>query len=423
MNQRISAVLALALALGLAPGASAAPVDFAKDHWSFKPLAHPAPPPPQQKGWARNGLDCFILARLEKAGLRPSPETDRVSWLRRVHFNLIGLPPSPEQLSAFLKDQRADAHERVVNTLLSSPRYGERWAQHWLDVVRYADTDGFEVNTERANAWPYRDYVIGALNDDTPYDRFIREQLAGDASGADAATGFLVTAAALLPGQIGADEPSKRLARQDALSEIIGNTGQALLGLSVGCARCHDHKFDPILQRDYYALQAFFAGVHYGERPIRSAQADARRQEAETLKPRLSQIDEALASFEPLAQAGSTPYRKTDARLNEESFAPLEAKFVRFTIHDANRHPTLGLIEPCVDEFEIFTAEGVPRNVALASLGTKVTASGSLVSENHRLEYINDGKYGNSRSWMADEPGRGWVLFELPDKMRIGKIL
>src|SRR5690606_13672144 len=147
-------------------------------------------------------------------------------------------------------DRRSDAYERVVDRVLSSPRYGEHWGQHWLDVVRYADTHGFEVNTERPNAWPYRDYVIAPSNEDLPYDRFIREQMIGDRLGKDAATGFLVTASVLLPGQIGKDEPSIRLARQDALNEIVINIGQTFLGLSVGCARCHYHKFDPISHRD-----------------------------------------------------------------------------------------------------------------------------------------------------------------------------
>src|SRR5262249_47251524 len=163
-------------------------------------------------------------------------------------------------------------------------RYGERWGQHWLDVVRYADTHGFEVNTERPHAWPYRDYVIEAFNRDTPYDQFIREQLAGDKFGQDAATGFLITASVLLPGQIGADEPSKRLARQDSLDDIVINIGQTFLGLSIGCARCHDHKFDPILQRDYYSMQAFVAGVEYEDRPVNTPEALAQRQKELSLK-------------------------------------------------------------------------------------------------------------------------------------------
>ncbi len=219
-------------------------------------------------------MDRFILARLEQEGLHSSPEADRVTWLRRVSFDLTGLPPTPEQVTAFAKDTRHDAYERVVDELLNSPRYGEHWAQHWLDVVRYADTHGFEVNTERPNAWPYRDYVIDAFNNDTPYDRFIHEQIVGDALGKDAATGFLVTASVLLPGQIGKDEPSKRLARQDSLDEIVTNIGQTFLGLSIGCARCHDHKFDPIPQRDYYAMQAMVAGVEYLDRDLHTPEAD-----------------------------------------------------------------------------------------------------------------------------------------------------
>ena len=227
-------------------------LDDKRDHWSFKPVMRPDPPTMQDREWPRNDIDRFVLSRLEQEGLHPAPETDRVTWLRRVSFDLIGLPPSPEEVDAFVNDEGDDAYERVVEKLLNSPRYGERWAQHWLDVVRYADTHGFEVNTERPNAWPYRDYVIESFNDDTPYDRFIREQIVGDALEKDAATGFLITASVLLPGQIGQDEPSKRLARQDALDEIVVNIGQTFLGLSVGCARCHDHKFDPISQRDYY---------------------------------------------------------------------------------------------------------------------------------------------------------------------------
>jgi hypothetical protein len=236
------------------------------DHWSLQPLTSPAPLLVKGEAWGRNPIDEFILAGLEKAELKPAAEADRTAWLRRVSFDLTGLPPTPAEVGAFAADCRPEAFECVVDRLLNSPRYGERWAQHWLDVVRYADTHGFEVNTERPNAWPYRDYVIAAFNQDRGYDRFVREQVAGDASGEDAATGFLVTSSVLLPGQIGADEPSKRLARQDALDEIVINVGQTFLGMSIGCARCHDHKFDPIAQREYYSMQAFFAGVEYGDR-------------------------------------------------------------------------------------------------------------------------------------------------------------
>ncbi|HND56625.1 MAG TPA: DUF1549 domain-containing protein, partial [Pirellulaceae bacterium] len=222
-----------------------------RDHWSFKPLSMPA---------GRESLDQFIVAKLQERNLALSPAAAPTDWLRRVTFDLTGLPPTPDEVRAFIDaiaaepaDTRPErSYADVVERLLKSPRYGERWAQHWLDVVRYADTHGFEVNTERPNAWPYRDYVIRAFNRDTPYDQFIREQIVGDALGEDAATGFLITASVLLPGQIGKDAASIRLARQDSLDEIVNNIGQTFLGLSVGCARCHDHKFDPITARDYY---------------------------------------------------------------------------------------------------------------------------------------------------------------------------
>ncbi|MBI1840920.1 MAG: DUF1553 domain-containing protein [Verrucomicrobia bacterium] len=414
-------------AAGSADSAKADPPGIANagSHWAFQPLKPTDPPRPaglQSPQRAANPIDAFILRDLEAKGLSPnSPATQR-DLIRRAYLDLVGLPPPPEAVEAFVADSRSDAWERLVDELLASPRYGERWAQHWLDVVRYADTHGFEVNTERPNAWPYRDYVIRAFNSDTPYDRFVREQLAGDAFGEDAALGFLVTAAALLPGQIGADDVSKRLARQDELSEIVANVGQAFLGLSVGCARCHDHKFDPIPQRDYYSMQAFFAGIEYGDRPIRTAATEARRRESETLKGRLADVALSLSRFEPIAQLPSIPRSETNARTNTLSFAPIEARHVRFTIHDANLHPTLGLIEPCVDEFEIFSADEPARNVALASEGAKVAASGSRTSDRHRLEHINDGRYGNSRSWMSDEAGRGWVEFELPRSVRIGRV-
>lgn len=391
-------------------------------HWSFQPLRMPTPPALGSKSFP-NPIDAFIETTRSRHGILGNPRAPRRDLIRRASLDLTGLPPTPETVAAFENDPRPDAWERCVDELLKSPRYGERWAQHWLDVVRYADTHGFEVNTERPNAWPYRDYVIRALNEDRPYDRFVRDQIAGDVLGEDAATGFLVAAAVLLPGQIGADDVSKRLARQDSLSEIVGATGQVFLGLSIGCARCHNHKFDPIPQSDYYSLQAFFAGVDYGDRPIRSDESKQRLAEAEALKPRLTQLDQALAAFEPLAQPNRPHARTNNARFNEEVFQELDARFVRFTLHDATLHPTLGLIEPCLDEVEIFTAETTPRNVALASLGTQVKASGSKTSAIHRLEHIHDGRYGNSHSWMSDEPGQGWVLFELPKSEKIRRVV
>lgn len=422
------------------------------EHWSFQPLHDPLIPDVDDSRWSTNPIDRFVYDQLNRKGIRPNEETDRATWLRRVSLDLTGLPPTRDELLAFLNDSSDHAYENVVNSLLQSKRYGERWAQHWLDVVRYADTHGFEVNTERPNAWPYRDYVIDAFNEDTPYDRFIYEQLVGDAPNTEAATGFLITASVLLPGQIGQDEPSKRLARQDAIDEIVVNIGQSFLGLSIGCARCHDHKFDPISSRDYYAMQSFVAGVEYEDRELHTDAANELRKQSEDARSQIQSIEREIEKLTPIAQingddhpaSNSAPQHdatETNSAKNIVSFAPIEAKFVRFTIHDANLHPTLGLIEPCIDEFEIFSDDTLQnndtlqdndtvknnntakRNLALASNGARVTASGSNTSELHRIEHIHDGIYGNSHSWMSNQPGRGEVTFELPQITRITSIV
>ena len=408
-------------------GVDLAKLEDRRDHWSFKPVgvsSFKAQVSSGQKGSEAGGLetrnlkpatpsiDEFINAKLREMGLSKSSEADPVTWIRRVTFDLTGLPPTVGEVDDFLKKKN---HAAVIDRLLASPRYGERWAQHWLDVVRYADTHGFEVNTERPNAWPYRDYVIRAFNSDTPYDRFIREQIVGDAMGEDAATGFLVTASVLLPGQIGKDEPSKRLARQDSIDEMVMNIGQTFLGLSIGCARCHDHKFDPITAKDYYAMQAFVAGVEYGDRDLHTPEAEAARAEAARLRPRLAEIDRDLARFVPLAKSG-TERPMINARENSDRFTPIAAKRVRFTIRATNN------LEPCIDELEIFNTDGI--NVALAKAGTTRKSGGDIgVAERHELRFINDGRYGNSRSWMASEKGKGWVELEFTQEHRIERVV
>jgi mono/diheme cytochrome c family protein len=572
------------------PANEEAPED-PRQHWAFQPIRAPA-----------GTIDGFVRERLHAAGLEPAPEADRVTLARRLYLDMHGLPPNHEEIAAFAGDQRPDAWSRLVDQVLASPRYGERWAQHWLDVVRYADTHGYEVNTPRDNAWPYRDYVIRAFNEDKPYDRFVFEQLAGDTVGEDAATGFLVAAAVLLPGQIGADEESKRLARQDALDDVIVGTGATFLGLTVGCARCHDHKFDPLTQQDYYALQAFFAGVEYGDREMNDPARRQRLDRAEKLAPQIAALEARLKQFEPLARTGRTlviddeddgrvtivkagrehesnpdgngrgsrddagsaermanlsrgrhsvwkpaanenvfswnpqlpgrfrlwlswgargddarahdPRYLLDAdgdlqttgdqreiaridqrtfaheaapvaadqspwsglydagthdwtettrlvlrsgeasstvtadvivlqeageasetterrlprlrgpaspRQNVERFAPAVAKFVRFTslaTIDDNLH------EPCIDELEVYAADGAARNLALAELGTKATSSGNISETGiHQLRHVNDGQYGNGHSWISNEKGAGWVQLELAAPQSIDRIV
>jgi len=228
--------------------------------WSLAPLERPPVPEVRDAAWARTPVDAFILSRLEKAGLTPSTEAPRQEILRRASLDLAGLLPEPEDLDLFLADDSPDAFEKVIDRLLASPRHGERWARHWLDLARYAESEGFKSDETRPNAWRYRDYVIKSFNQDKPYDRFVREQIAGDElwpedPDALAATGFNRH----WPDESNARDLLQR--RQEILNDITDTVGVVFTGLTFGCARCHDHKHDPILTRDYYQLQSFFAGV------------------------------------------------------------------------------------------------------------------------------------------------------------------
>ena len=582
-----------------------------KSHWAFQPL----PPRRQVKG---RSIDYYVGKRLRTAGLHGAEQAGARMLIRRMYLDLQGLPPTPAELDHWTtrfaerggkeksrSDKAGARHNRqavldLIDELLASPRYGERWAQHWLVIVRYADTHGFEVNTPRPNAWRYRDYVIRAFNADKPYDKFVMEQLAGDTLGADTATGFLVAAAALLPGQIGKDKASMRLARQDSLDEIVVGVGTTFLGLTVGCSRCHDHKFDPISQSDYYSMQAFFAGVDYGDREIRDASYEQRMAEASRLGESIEQVQSRLSSLEPKAFTAATivlddddPERVTtlqkrqghgenakgdlrgtrgdkgdksrvanlsggryawwrseqgrdlfswnpksqgrfriwvswgvnreashvldaryvldldgdlktnndqrelasvdqryfsgtaerpspnkpawsglhdigvheltpasrlvlrggksqgivtadtvvlqaepsasaglkrlpklrgpvDAGLTVEAFSPLESRFIRFTSLATNEN---NRYQPCLDELEVFSASDPSVNVALAKRGAKASSSGNYSNTGrHQLKHINDGKYGNSFSWISDELGRGWVQLEFAQAEQIGRI-
>jgi mono/diheme cytochrome c family protein len=390
-------------------------------HWAFTPIERPAvPAPAKRKSKLANPIDAFITAKLAENKLTLSPEADRRTLIRRLYFDLIGLPPTPEEVNAFVKDKSSTAYESLVEKLLASPRYGERWARHWLDVVRFAETSGFEVNTPRPNAWPYRDYVIRAFNEDKPYDRFITEQLAGDVLGEDAATGFLVAGSDDL---VKSPDPALTAnQRADELHDIVSTTGSTFLGLTVGCARCHNHKFDPIPQTDYFAIKAVFEGVRHGERKMRTPDSEAREQELAQRRRQLSEIDATLADFEPIARVDNINTNElrapVNARKNTERFPKVAARWLRFT---ANKTTDA---EPCIDELEVYTAGEKSRNVALASAGTKARASSVYPnSDIHRLEHINDGKQGNSRSWISNERSKGWVELEFPEEVTIDRII
>ena len=534
------------------------------DHWAFKPLASIAPEK-KDGAWGKNPVDSFIRARLEERGIGPSPRADRSSLIRRLRLVMHGLPPSPEEIEAFVSDKRPDAWKRLVEEALESNHYGERWARHWLDIIRFGETTGFETNRPRPTAWHYRDYVIRSFNEDKPYDEFVREQIAGDALGNGLATGFLVAG----PHDIvkSPDINLTLMQRQDELADLINVTGTTFLGLTLGCARCHNHKFDPVSQRDYYSIQATFAGVQHAERLIKTERKDPSsvdleisRLKAELGKSIQSTSDKLLmlsdsetldelgrgtihlvpsgnpsvgglytrwenqpgkdfAAWQPLLKGayriwiswgagsashcgdaqylidrdgnpgtrddqqvvatvdqrklsgadGDTPKKElwsglldagihqlepasavllrggsmgtaitagrvifqlpgqngdsdplptigppVNARRNIDTFEPVKARFIRFTIEATNRS------QPCIDELEIFSGD---RNLALASLGVRSSSSSSLPGYAiHKLEHINDGKYGNSHSWISNETGKGWVQLELPSPALIDRV-
>jgi len=380
-------------------------------HWSLKPVRRPVPPALGQAQRPANAVDSFVFAKLAKGGLAPSRLAGRPVLIRRLHLVMLGMHPSPGEVAAFVNDPQPDAWERLVDRVLDDPRLGERWAQHWLDVIRYAETHGFETNQERPNAWPFRDWVVDALNHDLPYDQFVRGQLAGDALGSGTGTGFLVAGPYdLVKSQ---DINLTLMQRQNELDGMINTTGTTFLGLTLGCARCHDHKFDPVTQRDYYSLQAIFAGVNHAERMIDQKRDPALAMEQAALESRVDSAKKELT----LLEAGIPRFKPpVNARGNEEIFEPVPARFIRFNIARANR------AEPCVDELEIF-AEG--KNVALASAGARATASGVYLDGGnpiHQLALVNDGRYGNSRSWIANSSTNAWVQIELAKPATIGRI-
>jgi hypothetical protein len=313
-NRAALALLAAALTTPTASADEAALPPAQREHWAWKRPDRPAVPAVQDRAWVRNPVDAFVLARLEAAGLRPAEPAPREQLLRRVALDLTGLPPTPAEVDAFLNDPSTDAWEKVVDRLLASPRYGERWGRHWLDLARFAESNGYEFDEVRPDAWRYRDYVIAAFNADRPYDRFVKEQLAGDELYPDdpaalTATGFNVLGPDMTDSS---DQPQRR---QNTLNDMTDTAGLVFLGMTVACARCHDHKFEPIPQTDYYRLQAFFTpAVFRRDLPIataaqRAAHDAALRDYTALVKPTQDEI----AGLEE-------PYRK---RLLEEKLAKL----------------------------------------------------------------------------------------------------
>jgi len=291
-------------------------------HWAFVPPAQVEPPEVKEKAWVRNAIDAFVLARLEGADLPPVPPADQRTLARRAYFDLTGLPPSQEELQQFLSDDDPQAWERLIDKLLASPHYGERWGRHWLDLVRYAETNSYERDGAKPNAWKYRDYVIESFNEDKSYDQFLREQLAGDEL--DEVTEETIIATGYYRLGVWDDEPADPVqARYDEWDNLISTTSQAMLGLTVECARCHDHKIDPIPQADYYGMLAFFADVTpYGERGDEETNSQwdlSPRDESDQRKNLRKAIKEIEVEKTSMEEVGIKRMPAPDQRLTETS--------------------------------------------------------------------------------------------------------
>jgi len=346
------------------PAGSMVVTDADRQSWSFRRLAPVAPPDLAGATWSSTAIDRFVLAKLTEKKLAPSPEASKRQLIRRAYFDLIGLPPSPAEVAEFAKDESPDAFEKIVDRLLASPHFGERWARHWLDIVRYAESHGFEHDHNRDSAYHYRDFVIRAFNDDMPYDQFVRWQLAGDELSpqnplALIATGFL--AAGVHNTQITANQVEKE--RYDELDDIVSTTGTAMLGLTVGCARCHDHKYDPIPTADYYRLAANFTTTVRSETEL-ELDADRYRREKDLFNEQLAPLLAARAKYEEQVLPTRMERWLADAK-NAVSSEP----------------PATWIV---LDPLE-FSSEGYPKETAPATL-TKQNDSSIQVSGNSQLK-------------------------------------
>ncbi len=393
-----------------------------KEHWAFVAPQPQQPPAVKNEKWVANPIDSFILSKLEQQGFAPAPPADKTALLRRITFDLIGLPPTPAEVQAFLADDSPNAYEQVVDKLLQSPHYGEKWARHWLDVVRYADTNSFERDGPKPNAWRYRDYVIRSFNSDKPYDQFVREQLAGDelptvTSDSIIATGFY---------RLGLwdDEPADRLlALYEGLDDIITTTSQTFLGLTVNCARCHDHKIDPILQRDYYSMLAFFQGITPNGNPNPNVERavfenDAAREAFEARqKTHREKLDATQAAVLAIEKEFRDRVSKAEQQADNPDMDELEYRFYRDTWQklpkfDELKAETVAKLEqgffdisPATREFSfgfVFTgtlkvpADGEYTFELDSDDGSRLTVDGKQIAEHDGIHGTGSPKLGKA---------------------------
>lgn len=406
--------------------------------WSLQPLqvafptAKSAGPDATARDQQTNTtIDDFLRETLSKYGLTFNPPADRRTLIRRATYDLIGLPPTPDQVEAFVNDESPAAYVDLIDRLLASPHYGERWGRHWLDVVRFGESNGYERNVIIDDLWPFRDYVIESINDDKPFDQFIREHIAGDVLGKgepmrEIGSAFLVAGPY---DNVGNQDPVQSAQiRADTIDEMIRTTSEAFLGMTVGCARCHDHKFDPITQEDYYSMYATFAGVQHGsaewaspeQRSARAAKLNPLQQHRSALineRRELTERTRKRLSESGAQQSNAQQFRPAvNARRNEETFPAVTAKFVRFSILRTNGG------QPCIDELEVYGPDS-KLNLALAASGSVAAASSLLPGYPiHQVHHLNDGKHGNSHSWISHRD-IGWAQIELANAIELNRVV
>ena len=398
-----------------------------KTWWSLQPLA---------KDFKHADIDGFIDAKLTEQKLARSAPAKPQALIRRLSYDLTGLPPSQAEVDAFVTAHKADARkatEALVDRLLASPRYGERWGRHWLDVVRFGESNGFERNFVIDDLYPFRDYVIRSLNDDKPFDQLIREHLAGDVIGkfkpeVEIGSAFLVAGPYDDVGN--QDAVAQKVIRAATLDDMVTATGSAFLGLTINCARCHNHKFDPIPTEDYYRIRASFEGVVHGRRPVATkeqtqafnAAMGPLNKERSVLVAEQSALTAAIETKAKALLATRTyPRPKADTLLTEEQIAPTEARFVKLTMSATSANPLSG-VGGRISEFEIWTDEAVPRNVALASNGSKAEGVKGATAEDFPSAYSAaltiDGDEG--AQWYIGTPAE--LVITLPRVEKISRL-
>ncbi len=390
------------------PGQMDAVAKVTSDLWSLQPVLRPAVP---EVAEAKTPVDAFLLRKLRENKLTRSEPADARSLIRRASVILTGLEPTPGRVAQFLTDSNADAdaaYTALVDELLASPHFGERWAQHWLDVIRWAESNGSEANLYRKNAWIYRDYVIRAFNEDRPYDQFVRDQLAGDQTGNGEATGFLVAGPHVPAATVGREPTAIRQARADRMDEIMQTVGASMLGMTIGCARCHNHKFDPISIQDYYSLTAVFQGVEFG----------GRRPELSQDHPRVKRANELytlMAEQRGILRKGVDFWEENNGGYTDMVFPNTTTRVLRI---EFDRPQTF------IDELEVFGTGDFKENLAAAAVGTKLVEDPAMADPGAGVHRANDGEYG-TMVWKSKAPQGGkqkpWVEIHFKEEQEVNR--